>query len=229
MRSAIVETQNLSRIYDGPSGPIRGLDHASLIFRAGEVIAVVGRSGAGKSTLLNVLGCLDRPTSGRYILNGKDVSNLDDDSLAGVRNDTIGFVFQSYRLLPWLTAQENVALPLLYAATSPAERKRRAFEALETVDMADRVEHKPSELSGGQQQRVAIARALVNDPHLLLADEPTGNLDTSTGRSILTLFDQLRGRGMTLVLVTHDPTVADFADRSVCIEDGLVTDQRSAS
>ena len=218
--NAIVETMLLTRVYPGPMGDVSALRKVNVALAGGEVVAIIGPSGSGKSTLLNILGCLDVPTSGEYWLNGQKVSAFDEDMLADVRNETIGFVFQSYNLLPWLTAEENVALPLTYASISRSERKERALGALAKVSMEDRSDHRPSELSGGQQQRVAIARAIINNPKLLLADEPTGNLDSKTGLEILELFSSLRQGGMTIALVTHDNSVASWADRIIKLEDG---------
>lgn len=218
--NAIVQTRQLERIYPGPMGDVRALKGVNISLNGGEIIAIVGPSGSGKSTLLNILGCLDIPSAGEYWLNGKEVSVFDEDKLADVRNSTIGFVFQSYNLLQWLTAEENVALPLTYAKIPRRRRKELALEALARVSMVDRSDHRPAELSGGQQQRVAIARAIINNPKLLLADEPTGNLDSKTGLEILQLFSSLRDGGMTIALVTHDNSVAGWSDRIIRLEDG---------
>lgn len=191
------------------------------IFR-NEYVALMGPSGSGKSTLMNILGCLDTPTSGTYVLNGSDVSKMSDDDLAEVRNKEIGFVFQQFNLLPRLTAAENVALPLVYAGTSKKERTERAMEALRKVGLADRSHHKPNEMSGGQIQRVAIARALVNNPSLLLADEPTGNLDTKTSAEVMELFSAIQASGNTVVLVTHEEDIAAYAKRIVRLRDGNI-------
>ncbi len=197
------------------------------IFR-NEYVALMGPSGSGKSTLMNILGCLDTPTSGQYILNHKDVSKMEDDELADVRNTEIGFVFQQFNLLPRLTAWENVALPLIYAGVNKTEREERAKTMLEKVGLAERSHHKPNELSGGQSQRVAIARALINNPSLLLADEPTGNLDTKTSIEIMELFGKIQEQGNTVVLVTHEEDIAQFTKRVVRIRDGVVeSDQRN--
>ena len=206
------------------------LKDISLSFFPGAKIGVLGLNGSGKSTLMNLIGCLDTPTEGSYRLGGTDVLGLDDDALARLRNRHIGFVFQSFNLLPRQTARENVALPLRYTGAGSAERTRRAEEALRRVELEDRMLHRPDQLSGGQKQRVAIARALVTEPSLLLADEPTGSLDQSTGREILSLFKRLNAEGVTVVIVTHDPAIAQETDRQVHIVDGrIVTDARTPS
>lgn len=202
---------------------LRGID---LVIRRNEYIAIMGPSGSGKSTLMNIIGCLDTPTSGRYVLDGIDVSSLSDAELAQIRNRKIGFVFQMFNLLPRVSALKNVELPLVYAGVPQSERRKRALQALERVGLADRVNHKPSELSGGQRQRVAIARALINNPSLLLADEPTGNLDSKTGREIMFLFEQLWRQGNTIVLVTHEDDIARCARRIVRIRDGRIEDDQ---
>lgn len=203
---------------------LKGID---LLITSGEYVALMGPSGSGKSTLMNIIGCLDSPTSGTYILNGKDVSRMTDDELADVRNVEIGFVFQQFNLLPRLKAWENVALPLIYAGVSKKEREERARAILDKVGLKERAEHKPNELSGGQSQRVAIARALVNNPSLILADEPTGNLDTKTSVEIMELFSSIHEQGNTVVLVTHEEDIANFTKRIVRIRDGVVeTDKR---
>lgn len=198
---------------------LKGID---LLIMKNEYAALMGPSGSGKSTLMNIIGCLDSPTSGRYILNGKDVSNMDDNELADVRNTEIGFVFQQFNLLPRLKAWENVALPLIYAGVQKAEREERAHAILKKVGLEDRAEHKPNELSGGQSQRVAIARALINNPSLILADEPTGNLDTKTSIEIMDLFSAIHEQGNTVVLVTHEEDIAKLTRRIVRIRDGMV-------
>ena len=224
---AVIDVEGLARTYARGGQVVRALDGVSFRIEAGEMLAICGPSGSGKSTLMNVLGCLDRPSAGSYRLAGQDVSGLGDDELAAIRNTRIGFVFQSFHLLPRLTALENVELPLLYSGVEDgAEGRARA--ALETVGLADRMDHLPTELSGGQQQRVAIARAIVTDPALLLADEPTGSLDTRTGAEILELFRALNRRGRTIVIVTHDPQIASRCDRQIHLRDGLVDDARHA-
>jgi putative ABC transport system ATP-binding protein len=221
--SSIICTQNLWKTYDTDSGQqvhaLRGVD---LTIHHNEYVAIMGPSGSGKSTLMNLIGCLDTPTQGRYRLNGQLVSELNDDELARIRNKEIGFVFQNFNLLARATALSNVELPLIYAGISAARRIDRAREALTQVGMGHRTHHKPSELSGGQRQRVAIARALVNSPSILLADEPTGNLDSQTGNEIMALFDELHQRGNTIVLVTHEHDIAEYAHRVICLRDGLV-------
>ena len=224
----VIETENLTKVYGEGENMVEALAGVSLKVERGGWVAVVGPSGSGKSTLMNLLGLLDRPTSGSYVLDGREVSGLRGREVTKARRDLIGFVFQSYNLLPRQTALSNVELPMIYAGVYGAERKRRALEALERVELSDRVDHKPPELSGGQKQRAAIARALVNRPAILLADEPTGNLDTKSGEGILDLFGELNADGTTLIMVTHDMEVAARADRIVEVRDGrIVADDRT--
>ncbi|MEM1099316.1 MAG: ABC transporter ATP-binding protein [Planctomycetota bacterium] len=206
---------------------VRALDGVTVRIPRGQYVAIMGPSGSGKSTMMNIVGCLDRPTSGKYILDGTDVAQMPDEQLSQVRGKKLGFVFQAFNLIPQLTVQQNVEVPLFYQAVSPKDRAAAAAEALKRVELADRMTHRPSELSGGQMQRVAIARALVGDPSLLLADEPTGNLDSKTGDTILRLFDDLHEEGLTIVMVTHDEAVADRCERVVRLRDGkLERDER---
>ena len=226
----IILTHKLTREYDMGSELVRALKGVSLQIRRNEYVAVMGPSGSGKSTLMNLIGCLDTPTGGEYWLNGHQVSSLDDDDLARIRNKEIGFVFQTFNLLPRATALHNVELPLIYAGVSTRTRRTRAERALSRVGLADRMHHKPNELSGGQRQRVAIARALVNEPSILLADEPTGNLDSGTSAEIMQVFADLHGQGQTVVMVTHEADIAAHAARVVTLRDGLVAaDQRQAA
>ena len=220
----VIVAKGLTRRYGGRGGTggVLALDAVDLVVPQGQFVALVGTSGSGTSTLLQLLGCLDRPDGGTYQLNGSEVSGLNDEQLAGVRNHQLGFVFQSFHLLALLRADENVALPLRYARWPEPKRLERARELLERVGLGDRVDHLPSELSGGQAQRVAIARALAADPPLLLADEPTGNLDSRSGEDVLNLFRELHSEGRTIVMVTHDPAVAAIADRRVQLEDGHI-------
>jgi putative ABC transport system ATP-binding protein len=220
--NAIIDLTDAYRTYDLGRVQVHALAGASLRVDEGEFVSVVGPSGSGKSTLMHILGCLDRPTAGRYVLDGTPVEALDDDGLALVRSRLIGFVFQSYNLLPRTSALENVATPLLYQGVAKRERLARARAALERMGLADRMDHEPTELSGGQQQRVAIARALVTEPRLLLADEPTGNLDSHTGEEVLELFHELNAGGVTIVLITHDADVAVRAGRQVHVRDGRI-------
>lgn len=222
MSEAIIKLEEIKKNYYMGSQAITVLKGISLDIFKNEYVALMGPSGSGKSTLMNILGCLDSPTGGRYILNGKDVSKMPDDDLAEVRNSEIGFVFQQFNLLPRLSAAENVALPLIYAGISKKERIERALEALDKVGLAERSHHKSNELSGGQIQRVAIARALVNNPAILLADEPTGNLDSKTSVEVMEIFGKIRAAGNTVVLVTHEEDIAAYAHRVVRLRDGLV-------
>ena len=219
---ALIETRDLWKTYEMGSEEVHALRGVSMQIEAGEYVAIMGPSGSGKSTLMNLIGCLDTPSQGSYRLNDHQVRELDDDELARIRNEEIGFVFQTFNLLPRATALHNVELPLVYAGVTGASRRVRALEALEKVDLANRVTHCPNELSGGQRQRVAIARALVNTPSILLADEPTGNLDSKTGLEIMALFDRLHESGNTIVLITHAPDVADYAHRVLHLRDGQV-------
>lgn len=222
MDMPVIRTENLCKTYHMGAEDIHALRGISIEVARGEYVAIMGPSGSGKSTLMNLLGCLDTPTEGRYYLNGKLVSELSDDELAAIRNKEIGFVFQIFNLLPRATALQNVELPLIYNGTPAAERRRRALEALRQVELEDRINHRPNELSGGQRQRVAIARALVNNPSIILADEPTGNLDSATGAEILGLFDNLHRRGHTIIIVTHEADVAAHAERLIRLRDGKV-------
>ncbi len=222
MHTAIIQLEKIEKSYYMGNHTIPVLKGISLEIQRNEYVALMGPSGSGKSTLMNILGCLDSPTGGKYILNSQDVSQMSDDELAQVRNNEIGFVFQQFNLLPRLSAAENVALPLVYAGVSKKERMERALEALRKVGLADRSHHKSNELSGGQIQRVAIARALVNNPSLLLADEPTGNLDSKTSVEVMELFANIHAAGNTVVLVTHEEDIAAYAHRVVRLRDGLV-------
>lgn len=218
----MINLENITKVYSMGSVEVRALDDVSFSISHGDYVSIMGPSGSGKSTLMHIVGCLDRPSSGRYSLQGEDVSRLDDAELAHVRNKRIGFVFQQFNLLPRETVLGNVEIPLMYAGVGGKERRRIAAEALARVGLADRMHHRPAEISGGQKQRVAIARALVNSPSLILADEPTGNLDSRTGSEILAILDKLNSEGCTIVLVTHDRPVAERARRIVHLRDGAV-------
>ena len=221
-RLPVIELQHVTKVYRTGAFAVAALRGVSVSIAEGEYVAVMGPSGSGKSTLMHIFGCLDVPSHGTYWLAGEDVSHMDEIALASVRNRRIGFVFQQFNLLPSLTAWRNVEMPLAYAGIGRAERRERAMAALERVGLGDRVQHRPGELSGGQQQRVAIARALVSEPDLILADEPTGALDSQSAADIMTLLDELHGAGRTIVLITHDAEVASVAQRSIRLRDGLV-------
>jgi putative ABC transport system ATP-binding protein len=226
--SEIIKTSEISKIYQMGTQTVKALQSISIKINRGEYVAFMGPSGSGKSTLMNIVGCLDTPTAGTYILNNKDVSHMTENELADVRNKEIGFVFQTFNLLPRATALENVALPLIYAGYGKSDRNERAMQVLDNVGLADRADHKPNELSGGQRQRVAIARALVNDPSIILADEPTGNLDSKTSYDIMDLFHVLHENGNTIIMVTHEDDIAHYAHRIVRLRDGLVeTDKKN--
>jgi len=219
---ALIETVDLWKSYQMGDEQIHALRGVTIQIESGEYVAIMGPSGSGKSTLMNLIGCLDTPSKGSYLLNGKQVSQMDDNELARIRNEEIGFVFQTFNLLPRATALRNVELPLVYAGVPAKEREQRARAALDKVELSTRMSHRPNELSGGQRQRVAIARALVNNPSILLADEPTGNLDSKTGIEIMGVFERLHAAGNTIVLVTHEPEVAAYAHRAIHIRDGQV-------
>ena len=222
----LIVTEGLERIYASGDVAVRALRGVSVTIDAGESVAIMGSSGSGKSTLMHLLGCLDRPSHGRYLLAGVDVAGLDAAALAGVRNQTLGFVFQAFNLLPRTSALENVELPLVYRGVAGGERKRRAKAALERVGLGARLDHHPNQLSGGQQQRVAIARAIVGEPRVMLADEPTGNLDSRTSLEIMALLQELAEAGITVILVTHEPDIAAFASRVLVMRDGLLVQDR---
>ena len=222
MKNPLINITNIKRDFVLGNEIVYVLKGINLTINKGEYVALMGPSGSGKSTLMNLLGCLDTPTSGTYILNGKDVSQMHDDDLAEIRNKEIGFVFQTFNLLPRTTALDNVALPMVYAGYSKSERLERAKEVLAQVNLADRMDHQPNQLSGGQRQRVAIARALVNKPSIILADEPTGNLDSKTSVEIMKLFDEIHALGNTVILVTHEEEIANYAHRVIRLRDGLI-------
>ncbi len=226
---SLIETKDLWKTYDMGSEKVHALRGVSLNIEKGEYVAIMGPSGSGKSTLMNLIGCLDTPSSGTYFLNKSEVSKLDDDELANIRNREIGFVFQTFNLLPRATSLHNVELPLIYNGTGAAERTQKAKEAMAKVDLTDRMNHKPNELSGGQRQRVAIARALVNSPSIILADEPTGNLDSKTTEEIMRLLDRIHEQGNTIITVTHEHDVAKHAHRIVTLFDGQIASDKKAS
>ena len=225
----MIRMRGIRKVYSTGRVEVAALRGVDLDIGGNEYVAVVGPSGSGKSTLMNILGCLDTPTSGEYVLSGEAVAGLDKNRLAEIRNRHVGFVFQNFNLLPYASALENVELPLLFAGVSAKERQARAREMLERVDLADRMDHKPTELSGGQMQRVAIARALVNRPAMILADEPTGNLDSASGKGIVGLFEELHAAGQTIVMITHDAAVAKLASRVIQIRDGQIVDDQKAA
>jgi putative ABC transport system ATP-binding protein len=220
--NSIIRVEGLTKVYDLGANAVRAMDGIDLTIARGEYVAIMGPSGSGKSTLMNLIGCLDTPSKGSYLLNSKQVSQMNDNELARIRNEEIGFVFQTFNLLPRATALHNVELPLVYAGVTSKDRQERAKTALKKVELAERMTHRPNELSGGQRQRVAIARALVNNPSILLADEPTGNLDSKTGIEIMGLFEKLHQAGNTIILVTHEPDVAAYAYRTIHIRDGQI-------
>ena len=222
MSNKVIEIRNIIRNFPLGQEVVKVLKGIDLDINRGEYVAFMGPSGSGKSTLMNLLGCLDTPTGGSYILNGKDVSKMTDSELAEVRNKEIGFVFQTFNLLPRTTALDNVALPMIYAGFSKADRKKRAEEVLNNVGLGDRMDHKPNQLSGGQRQRVAVGRALVNKPSIILADEPTGNLDSKTSVEIMNLFDEIHAAGNTVILVTHEEDIAEHAHRVIRLRDGII-------
>ncbi|MCG9751208.1 ABC transporter ATP-binding protein [Vibrio brasiliensis] len=225
----LVNLTNICKYYSSGETQVRALDGIDLTIHQGELLSILGPSGSGKSTLMNILGCLDKPTDGEYYLDSKNVAQLSADELAAIRNQKIGFVFQSFNLLEYATALDNVALPLVYSGVKAKQRRERAAKLLEQVGLGDRLDHKPNQLSGGQKQRVAIARALVNDPQIILADEPTGALDSKSGAEIEALFNQLHGEGRTLILVTHDNALAQRTKRIITIKDGKLVSDRSPS
>ena len=221
-----LEFREITKSYVMGENTVHALKSISSTIKKGEWVSIMGPSGSGKSTLMNILGCLDRPTTGKYFLDGAEVGSLGDDQLATERNKKIGFVFQNFNLLPRMDSLNNVALPLIYAGIPREERLKKAAHALERVGLGDRLDHRPNELSGGQRQRVAIARALVNDPTIVLADEPTGNLDTRSGEEVMEIFKDLHRQGRTIVLVTHEPEIAEFAERVIVVRDGVIIEDR---
>lgn len=222
MNQEVIRIKGIKKIYKVGNQEVRALNGVDIQINKNEYVAIMGPSGSGKSTMMNILGCLDSPSEGEYILNGTDVSKMDDNDLAIIRNKEIGFIFQSFNLLPRYTALDNVALPLIYSGESREKREERARVALENVDLKDRMHHKPNELSGGQRQRVAVARALVNNPSIILADEPTGNLDTKTSIDIMKLFEEIHEQGNTVILVTHEEDIAKHAKRIIRLRDGII-------
>ena len=229
MEPVVIDIENITKVYVMGEETVHALRGVSVRIRRNEYLAIMGPSGSGKSTLMNMLGCLDTPSSGRYFFNGKDVSAMDDDELAAIRNHEIGFVFQTFNLLPRSTSLRNVELPLIYAGLDSETREEKAAQVLRDVGLGDRLHHKPNELSGGQRQRVAIARALVNDPSIILADEPTGNLDSKTGEEIMQLLENLYQNGNTIILVTHEPDIARHARRTIHLRDGLIESDASSA
>jgi putative ABC transport system ATP-binding protein len=222
MSREIIKIRGIKKFYKVGNQEVKALNGVDIVINKNEYVAIMGPSGSGKSTMMNILGCLDSPTDGLYILNGTDVSKMDDNDLAEVRNKEIGFIFQSFNLLPRYTALDNVSLPLIYSGIGRSERDSRAKETLESVDLSDRMHHKPNELSGGQRQRVAVARALVNNPSIILADEPTGNLDSKTSRDIMNLFSEIHKKGNTIIVVTHEEDIAKHAKRIIRLRDGII-------
>ena len=227
--SALVEVKDMCKVYNPGENEVRALDHVNVTINENEFVAIIGHSGSGKSTLMNMLGCLDVPTSGTYLLHDQDVSRMSDDDLSDIRNREIGFIFQGFNLIPSLSARENVELPLVYRAMPAAQRRQLAEEALNRVGMGHRMDHKPSELSGGQQQRVAIARAIAARPPIIMADEPTGNLDTRSGEDVMKILHELNEEGRTIILITHDNDIARQATRAIRIIDGKVVSDTLAS
>ena len=220
----MIQLNNVSKIYDIGEMKVTALDEISFRCNSGEAVSIMGPSGSGKSTLMNIIGCLDRPTGGSYCLEGQDISSLNDNELAGIRNRKLGFVFQSYNLLPKMTALENVELPMVYAGHG--HRRERALEVLESVGIGNRAKHRPTEMSGGEQQRVAIARALINNPLIILADEPTGNLDTQSSHTIMDVLLEQRKKGITIIIVTHEEDIASFTERTIYLRDGKIIEEK---